>query len=166
MIISPPLLFYLQILASRHIVSFVIYSCVLYLLAGADHPPPVIKRGPLNQTVPVDSTVVLSCHALGSPPPAIHWKKDGVVLSPVDSRTSISDTGSLEIRYAKVSHEESQTRWFGSCLIDADSCTFTPQLGDTGFYTCVASSPNGEASWTAHLQVEGRLHLLRRRTNE
>ncbi|TNM85098.1 hypothetical protein fugu_009276 [Takifugu bimaculatus] len=96
--------------------------------SGAEHPPPVIKRGPLNQTVPVDSTVVLSCHALGSPPPAIHWKRDGVVLSPVDSRMSISDTGSLEIRYAK--------------------------LGDTGFYTCVASSPNGEASWTAHLQVE------------
>uniref|UniRef100_A0A674NNH3 Roundabout, axon guidance receptor, homolog 1 (Drosophila) n=1 Tax=Takifugu rubripes TaxID=31033 RepID=A0A674NNH3_TAKRU len=96
--------------------------------SGAEHPPPVIKRGPLNQTVPVDSTVVLSCHALGSPPPAIHWKRDGVVLSPVDSRMSISDRGSLEIRYAK--------------------------LGDTGFYTCVASSPNGEASWTAHLQVE------------
>lgn len=149
-----------------HIVSFAIYPCVLYLLAGADHPPPVIKRGPLNQTVPVDSTVVLSCHALGSPPPAIHWKRDGVVLSPVDSRMSISDTGSLEIRYAKVSHGELQTRWFRSCLIDADSCTVTPQLGDTGFYTCVASSPNGEASWTAHLQVEGRLHRLSRRKDE
>lgn len=143
--------------------SFAIYPCVLYLLAGAEHPPPVIKRGPLNQTVPVDSTVVLSCHVLGSPPPTIHWKRDGVVLSPVDSRMSISDMGSLEIRYAKVGDEELQTCWFRSCLNDADSCTFTPQLGDTGFYTCVASSPNGEASWTAHLQVEGRLHLLRRR---
>lgn len=86
-----------------------------------------------------------------------------MVLSPVDSRMSISDTGSLEIRYAKVSDEELLMRWFRSCLIDADSWTFTPQLGDTGFYTCVASSPNGEASWTAHLQVEGRFHLLRRR---
>lgn len=53
--------------------------------------------------------------------------------------------------------------WNTSFHIDAESCTFTPQLGDTGFYTCVASSPHGEASWTAHLQVEGRLHLLRRR---
>lgn len=35
-----------------------------------------------------------------------------------------------------------------------------PQLGDTGFYTCVASSPNGEASWTAYLQVEGRWQHL------
>lgn len=143
------------------IVSFTIYPYVLYLLAGADHPPPVIKRGPLNQTVPVDGTVVLSCHALGSPRPAIHWKRDGVALTLVDSRMSISDTGSLEIRYTKVRDEELQARWFRSCLIDADGCTFTPQLGDTGFYTCVASSPNGEASWTAHLQVEGRLRLLR-----
>lgn len=81
------------------------YLCVI-LLAGADHPPPVIKRGPLNQTVPVDSTVVLSCHAVGLPPPAIHWKRDGVVLSPADSRMSVTEMGSLEIRYAKVSDEE------------------------------------------------------------
>uniref|UniRef100_A0A3Q3W7V0 Roundabout, axon guidance receptor, homolog 1 (Drosophila) n=1 Tax=Mola mola TaxID=94237 RepID=A0A3Q3W7V0_MOLML len=96
--------------------------------SGSDHPPPVIKQGPLNQTVPVDSTVVLGCQAAGTPPPAVQWKRDGVLLSPVDSRVSMTDTGSLEIRYAK--------------------------LGDTGFYTCVVSSPNGEASWTAYLQVE------------
>uniref|UniRef100_A0A8C4E599 Roundabout homolog 1 n=1 Tax=Dicentrarchus labrax TaxID=13489 RepID=A0A8C4E599_DICLA len=96
--------------------------------SGSDHPPPVIRQGPLNQTVPVDSTVVLGCQTAGSPPPTVHWKRDGVVVSPVDSRMSIADTGSLEIRYTK--------------------------LGDTGFYTCVASSSNGEASWTAYLQVE------------
>ncbi|KAM9348428.1 roundabout homolog 1-like [Symphorus nematophorus] len=96
--------------------------------SGSGHPPPVIRQGPLNQTVPVDSTVVLGCQTVGTPPPTVHWKRDGVVVSPVDSRMSIADTGSLEIRYAK--------------------------LGDTGFYTCVASSSNGEASWTAYLQVE------------
>ncbi|XP_031712862.1 roundabout homolog 1-like isoform X1 [Anarrhichthys ocellatus] len=96
--------------------------------SGSDHPPPVIRQGPLNQTIPVDSTVVLGCQTADSPPPTVHWKKDGVVVSPVDSRMSVADTGSLEIRYAK--------------------------LGDTGFYTCVASSPNGEASRTAYLQVE------------
>ncbi|XP_074466120.1 roundabout homolog 1-like isoform X1 [Sebastes fasciatus] len=96
--------------------------------SGSDHPPPVIRQGPLNQTIPVDSTVVLGCQTADSPPPTVHWKKDGVLVSPVDSRMSRADTGSLEIRYAK--------------------------LGDTGFYTCVASSPNGEASWTAYLQVE------------
>uniref|UniRef100_A0A671UET8 Roundabout homolog 1-like n=1 Tax=Sparus aurata TaxID=8175 RepID=A0A671UET8_SPAAU len=96
--------------------------------SGSDHPPPVIRQGPVNQTVPVDSTVVLGCQTAGTPPPTVHWKRDGAVVSPVDSRMSIANTGSLEIRYAK--------------------------LGDTGFYTCVASSPNGEASWTAYLQVE------------
>ncbi|XP_029303965.1 roundabout homolog 1-like isoform X2 [Cottoperca gobio] len=96
--------------------------------SGSDHPPPVIRQGPLNQTIPVDSTVLLGCQTADSPPPTVRWKKDGVVVSPVDSRMSIADTGSLEIRYAK--------------------------LGDRGFYTCVASSPNGEASWTAYLQVE------------
>uniref|UniRef100_A0A8D3B9U4 Uncharacterized protein n=1 Tax=Scophthalmus maximus TaxID=52904 RepID=A0A8D3B9U4_SCOMX len=103
--------------------------------SGSDHPPPVIRQGPVNQTVPVDSTVVLGCRTAGPPSPAVHWKKDGVPLSPVDARVSQTDTGSLEIRYAK--------------------------LGDTGLYTCVASSPNGEASWTAYLQVEGGLFTLR-----
>ncbi|XP_054873065.1 roundabout homolog 1-like isoform X3 [Amphiprion ocellaris] len=96
--------------------------------SGSDHPPPVIRQGPINQTVPVDSTVVLGCQTSGTPPPTVHWKKDGVVVSPVDSRMSLTETGSLKIHYAK--------------------------LGDTGSYTCVASSPNGEASWTAYLQVE------------
>ncbi|XP_067350465.1 roundabout homolog 1-like isoform X1 [Channa argus] len=96
-------------------------------LAGSDHLP-VIRQGPLNHTVPVDSTVVLGCQTSGSPPPTVHWKKNGVLVSPVDSRMSITTKGSLEIRYAK--------------------------LGDTGFYTCVASSPTGEASWTAYLQVQ------------
>ncbi|XP_037125480.1 roundabout homolog 1-like isoform X1 [Syngnathus acus] len=96
--------------------------------SGSELPPPVIRQGPVNQTVPVDSTAVLSCHTAGMPPPSVHWKKDGAVLSPLDTRLSIAESGSLEIRYTK--------------------------LGDTGFYTCVASSPNGEASWTAYLQVE------------
>ncbi|XP_029956397.1 roundabout homolog 1-like isoform X2 [Salarias fasciatus] len=96
--------------------------------SGSDHPPPVIRQGPINQTVPVDSTVVLGCQTAGTPPPTVQWRKDGVVVSPVDSRTSLTETGSLKIHYAK--------------------------LGDTGLYTCIASSPNGEASWTAYLQVE------------
>lgn len=75
---------------------------ICFVLAGLDHPPPVIRQGPSNQTVPVDSTVLMDCHTTGSPRPTIHWKKDGVALSPVDSRMSITDSGSLEIRYAKV----------------------------------------------------------------
>ncbi|XP_038145121.1 roundabout homolog 1-like isoform X3 [Cyprinodon tularosa] len=95
---------------------------------GSDHPPPVIRQGPVNQTVPVDSTVVLNCQTVGTPPPNVHWKKDGTLVSPLDSRISLTETGSLKIHYTK--------------------------LGDSGFYTCVATSPSGEASWTAFLQVE------------
>uniref|UniRef100_A0A665XAB7 Roundabout guidance receptor 1 n=1 Tax=Echeneis naucrates TaxID=173247 RepID=A0A665XAB7_ECHNA len=97
--------------------------------SGSDHPPPVIRQGPINQTVPVDTTVVLGCQTAGLPPPTVRWKKDGLEVSLVDSRLSLTDAGSLEIHYTK--------------------------LGDTGFYTCVASNPNGEASWTAYLQVQG-----------
>nr|XP_015816604.2 roundabout homolog 1 isoform X2 [Nothobranchius furzeri] len=96
--------------------------------AGSDHLPPVVRQGPVNQTVSVDSTVNLGCQTAGTPPPTVHWKKDGMMVSPVDSRVSLTETGSLKIHYAK--------------------------LGDSGFYTCVASSPSGEASWTAYLQVE------------
>lgn len=79
--------------------------CVfLFLTAGSELPPPVIRQGPVNQTVPVDSTVVLNCHTASMPPPLVHWKKDGVVLSPVDTRLSIAESGSLEIRHTKVQH--------------------------------------------------------------
>lgn len=153
----------------------VLTSLVFYLpdfvvsLAGSDHPPPVIRQGPLNQTVAVDSTVVLGCQTAGSPPLTVHWKRDGVVVSPVDSRMSIADTGSLEIRYAKVGDGAIRQFVVSSCIACAEPnqptdfclCISPPQLGDTGFYTCVASSPNGEASWTAYLQVEGRLWKLR-----
>lgn len=30
------------------------------------------------------------------------------------------------------------------------------QLGDTGTYTCIASTPSGEASWKAYLEVHGK----------
>ena len=68
----------------------------------SDRPPPVIRQGPANQTVPVDSTVVLGCLATGTPPPTVQWMKDGVVVTPQDSRIAQTDTGALQIRYAKV----------------------------------------------------------------
>uniref|UniRef100_A0A3B5QEJ9 Roundabout, axon guidance receptor, homolog 1 (Drosophila) n=1 Tax=Xiphophorus maculatus TaxID=8083 RepID=A0A3B5QEJ9_XIPMA len=58
-----------------------------------EHTPPVIRQGPVNQTVPVDSTAVLGCQTVGAPPPTVHWKKDGTVVSPVDSRMSLTETG-------------------------------------------------------------------------
>ncbi|XP_041733998.2 roundabout homolog 1-like [Coregonus clupeaformis] len=118
------------------------YSCQALNIAGSvitkallevtdvvsDRPPPVVRQGPTNQTVSVDGTVVLSCLATGNPTPTILWRKDGVLVSTHDSRVKQLDTGALQIRYAK--------------------------LGDTGMYTCIASTPSGEASWKAYLEVQ------------
>lgn len=76
---------------------------LLFLVAViADRPPPVIRQGPVNQTVAVDGTLVLSCVATGSPVPTILWRKDGVLVSTQDSRIKQLETGVLQIRYAKV----------------------------------------------------------------
>lgn len=72
------------------------------LAVVSDRPPPVIRQGPVNQTVAVDGTVVLSCAVSGNPSPTILWRKDGVLVSTHDSRVKQLDTGALQIRYAKV----------------------------------------------------------------
>ncbi|XP_048789824.1 roundabout homolog 1 isoform X7 [Lagopus muta] len=94
----------------------------------ADRPPPVIRQGPVNQTVAVDGILVLNCVATGTLTPTILWKKDGTLISTQDSRIKQLETGALQIRYAK--------------------------LGDTGRYTCVASTPSGEATWSAYIEVQ------------
>ncbi|XP_068766849.1 roundabout homolog 1 isoform X11 [Struthio camelus] len=94
----------------------------------ADRPPPVIRQGPVNQTVAVDGTLVLNCVATGTLTPTILWKKDGALMSTQDSRIKQLETGALQIRYAK--------------------------LGDTGRYTCIASTPSGEATWSAYIEVQ------------
>ncbi|XP_063058202.1 roundabout homolog 1-like [Engraulis encrasicolus] len=118
------------------------YSCQALNIAGSvltkgllevidvasEYPPPIIQQGPSNQTVSVDGTVILGCQATGTLAPTVMWKKDGVLITKHDSRVSQTEDGELQIRYAK--------------------------LGDTGMYTCVASSPSGEASWKAYLEVE------------
>uniref|UniRef100_A0A8B9F6W6 Roundabout guidance receptor 1 n=1 Tax=Amazona collaria TaxID=241587 RepID=A0A8B9F6W6_9PSIT len=92
----------------------------------ADRPPPVIRQGPVNQTVAVDGTLVLNCVATGTLMPSILWKKDGILISTQDSRIKQLETGALQIRY----------------------------LGDTGRYTCIASTPSGEATWSAYIEVQ------------
>ncbi|KAH0624910.1 hypothetical protein JD844_032817 [Phrynosoma platyrhinos] len=106
-----------------------IFLPVVLLPVIADRPPPVIRQGPVNQTVAVDGTLVLSCVAAGTLMPTILWRKDGILISTQDSRIKQLETGALQIRYAKV-------------------------LGDTGRYTCIASTPSGEASWSAFIEVQ------------
>ncbi|XP_070606360.1 roundabout homolog 1 isoform X2 [Erythrolamprus reginae] len=93
-----------------------------------DRPPPVIRQGPVNQTVAVDGTLILNCIAAGTVMPIILWRKDGVLISTQDSRIKQMESGALQIRYAK--------------------------LGDSGRYTCIASTSSGEASWSAYIEVQ------------
>ncbi|XP_026137515.1 LOW QUALITY PROTEIN: roundabout homolog 2-like [Carassius auratus] len=93
-----------------------------------DRPPPIIRQGPANQTLGVDSVALLRCHASGEPVPTISWLKDGVSLLGKDPRMSLQDLGSLQIKGLRIS--------------------------DSGIYTCVAASSSGETSWSAFLEVK------------
>ncbi|XP_062275695.1 roundabout homolog 2 isoform X6 [Scomber scombrus] len=93
-----------------------------------DRPPPIIRQGPSNQTLGVDSVALLKCQASGDPIPSISWLKDGVSLLGKDPRMSLQELGSLQIKNVK--------------------------LSDSGIYTCVATSSSGETSWSAFLEVK------------
>lgn len=67
-----------------------------------DRPPPIIRQGPSNQTLGVDSVALLKCHASGDPIPSISWLKDGVSLLGKDPRMSLQELGSLQIKNIKV----------------------------------------------------------------
>uniref|UniRef100_A0AAQ4QDF6 Si:ch1073-83m3.1 n=1 Tax=Gasterosteus aculeatus aculeatus TaxID=481459 RepID=A0AAQ4QDF6_GASAC len=93
-----------------------------------DRPPPIIRQGPSNQTLGVESVALLKCQASGDPIPSISWRKDGVSLLGKDARMSLQGLGSLQIKNVK--------------------------LSDSGIYTCVATSSSGETSWSAFLEVK------------
>ncbi|KAF5269632.1 hypothetical protein FQR65_LT05971, partial [Abscondita terminalis] len=99
----------------------------LTVTSKEDRPPPVIIRGPVNQSLPIQSLAVLACDATGNPEPAIDWYKEDVPVRPSEKIKMIKP-GKLEI----------------SNLVKEDS----------GIYTCVASSKGGKATWSGHLLVE------------
>lgn len=99
----------------------------LTITSKEDRPPPVIILGPSNQTLPLKSIAVFSCEATGNPVPVISWYKDTVPVL-ITERIDISDSGTLQI--SKL------------------------EKGDSGSYTCVASSRIGKATWTGFLKVE------------
>ncbi|MGH0182150.1 UNVERIFIED_CONTAM: hypothetical protein FKN15_008943 [Acipenser sinensis] len=70
-----------------------------------DRPPPIIRQGPANQTLAVDSLALLKCQALGDPIPTISWLKDGLSLLGKDSRMSLQDRGSLQIKNIRMDRQ-------------------------------------------------------------
>ncbi|XP_060743892.1 roundabout homolog 2 isoform X3 [Tachysurus vachellii] len=106
-----------------------------------DRPPPIIRQGPANQSLGVDSVALLKCQASGEPVPTISWLKDGVSLLGKDPRMSLQELGSLQIKNIR--------------------------LSDSGIYTCVAASSSGETSWSAFLEVKesGGMVLIKNREN-
>ncbi|CAH2219436.1 roundabout homolog 2 isoform X6 [Pelobates cultripes] len=92
-----------------------------------DRPPPIILQGPSNQTLAVDGTALLKCKATGEPMPVISWLKEGFNFMGRDTRFSIQDQGTLQIKGLKPT--------------------------DSGTYTCVATSSSGETTWSSLLEV-------------
>ncbi|KFM64746.1 Roundabout-like protein, partial [Stegodyphus mimosarum] len=99
----------------------------LEVTAIGDLPAPVIKLGPANQTLPLNTKARLPCEASGNPAPVIRWLVNSAPLAK-NSRFRTLDSGTLEIDIL--------------------------QPEDTGVYTCTASSESGETSWSATLTVE------------
>ena len=55
-----------------------------------DRPPPIIQLGPVNQTLPIQTSASLPCQASGDE--TISWLRDGVPLSTLVSTDNIWST--------------------------------------------------------------------------
>ncbi|KAI1893506.1 hypothetical protein AGOR_G00124420 [Albula goreensis] len=95
--------------------------------APSDRIPPIIRQGPVNQTLAPGATAMLQCHVMGNPSPSIQWEKDGQRILGNDARISLMENGTLQI--------------------------VVLQETDSGVYTCVASSSSGETNWSGTLTV-------------
>ena len=72
-----------------------------------NEPPPIIRVGPANQTLPVNTLAILPCEASGSPAPSVSWMKDVEPISALqfDPRITINATGSLKIESKQYSNK-------------------------------------------------------------
>ncbi|XP_037517477.1 protein sax-3-like [Rhipicephalus sanguineus] len=101
----------------------------LEVTALADLPPPIIRLGPANQTLPLHTAAQLPCDATGTPKPTVQWLYNGAPLRIEERpRYTLVQSGTLQIQDL--------------------------QMLDSGAYTCKASSESGETSWTASLTIE------------
>ena len=96
--------------------------------ANDPRPPPIIRIGPQNQTLPTSEVGFLRCEAIGVPLPRIQWFKDGY---PVNSDARIMELSSGTLQLSDI------------------------RESDSGTYTCKAMSETGETTKSAILQVKG-----------
>ncbi|KAM4827988.1 roundabout homolog 3 [Thomomys bottae] len=94
--------------------------------ASLDGLPPIILQGPANQTLALGSSAWLPCRVAGNPQPSVGWKKDGQWLQGTDPQVNLMTNGTLYIT--------------------------SVQEVDMGFYSCVAKSSTGEATWSGWLR--------------
>lgn len=99
----------------------------LTVTSDDDRPPPIIKIGPSNQTLPLKSMADFPCLATGTPQPIIAWYFEGEALIKNHKR-NVSNDGTLILKNL--------------------------DKGDSGTYTCVASSPQGKYVWSGVLTVD------------
>ena len=98
---------------------FYLFFCFIFAV------PPTFETQPQSVVAQEKTEVVFHCKLSGSPPPAVHWTKDGDPITPSDY----------------VVETEDQLRIMG--LIPSDS----------GYYQCHASNELGSRQATAQLVV-------------
>ncbi|XP_014235296.1 roundabout homolog 1-like [Trichogramma pretiosum] len=98
----------------------------LAVISIEEVPPPIIEFGPSNLSLPLNTSALLNCRAVGTPTPKINWLKDDQIVQIGERITAISN---------------------GSLLLDK------LQASDAGKYTCIASSTSGNSSWSAFLKI-------------
>ncbi|XP_012497564.1 PREDICTED: roundabout homolog 1 [Propithecus coquereli] len=149
-------------------------SATLTVQVGSEPPHFVVK--PRDQVVALGRTVTFQCEATGNPQPAIFWRREGsqnLLFSyqppQSSSRFSVSQTGDLTItnvQRSDVGYYICQTLNVAGSIITKAYLEVTDgkelrnkfsKLGDTGRYTCIASTPSGEATWSAYIEVQGKL---------
>uniref|UniRef100_A0A3Q3KUE3 receptor protein-tyrosine kinase n=1 Tax=Mastacembelus armatus TaxID=205130 RepID=A0A3Q3KUE3_9TELE len=92
--------------------------------------PPVLLNNLTDYTVNISSSVTLSCHSEGVPPPTITWYKDEHALSPGSGIVISPEDGTLHI----------------------DRIT----MEDQGLYTCQATNDRGSAESSAYIWVNSK----------
>lgn len=79
-----------------HMLTPVLKTVLIFFTAVGDLPPPIILLGPANQTLPLNTEVLLPCEASGSPTPSIRWLFNSGQI-PNNQRFNVMDSGSLKI---------------------------------------------------------------------